>query len=541
MMKRGEKMYKKDYISEWTEINEKESIEMSVEFMKTFSDLDDIPNLYYQILYKFHKNIQLQHWNKDIYNFSKEKILEIEKIIGKDRMESLVYENLNLIINIYESLLDIEQQIILMERFNGNEKLKVKMFSKDIFNELVNNAFTNALKLFIEFQSVVENKNLRQKTLTPMIECLASPKRGYIKITELVDSNVRNSISHGGVKVDDKNINFSYRDKKLSKDVTMKIPIFNFKTLILQLIDGVGGIFLAWIELVIRTIPSYNYLRSNLINQKDVLLFFDKLNLSTLSINCESIQNQDIKRNSEEYLQINIMVTCPDLEIDTRIKIGLTMAERIFEAKKLKVEDSVMVTFESPRTVTSFLIIEGKLINELKLNLINLERAKELMKKNKNTLMSPINIDERNEFDDLFSYYADIENEDFYITEIEDVSIPELKRLRAVGYIKRGKRRSHVKSAVQQIISKLKSLENRGFASHKVKYGLVEADIIYLTLYKKEVRSGRERVIQSSNENFIVQIQYDKDKNFPIRNPFIDKNLKRRQEKNIEYQWNPNF
>lgn len=69
----------------------------------------------------------------------------------------------------------------------------------------------------------------------------------------------------------------------------------------------------------------------------------------------------------------------------------------------------------------------------------------------------------------------------------------------------------------------------------------MEADIIYLVVYKKEVRRGKDRALFPNNDNFVAQIQYDIDMRFPIRNGFIDSHLKRRREESIEYNWNPNF
>ncbi|EUJ50898.1 hypothetical protein [Listeria fleischmannii] len=69
----------------------------------------------------------------------------------------------------------------------------------------------------------------------------------------------------------------------------------------------------------------------------------------------------------------------------------------------------------------------------------------------------------------------------------------------------------------------------------------MEADIIYIVLYKKELRRGKDRDLFPKNTNFIAQIQYDVNMKFPIRNGFVDPHLKLRREKTIEYNWNPNF
>lgn len=69
----------------------------------------------------------------------------------------------------------------------------------------------------------------------------------------------------------------------------------------------------------------------------------------------------------------------------------------------------------------------------------------------------------------------------------------------------------------------------------------MEADIIYMILYKKELRRGKDRSLFPTNDNFIVQVQYDVETKFSMRNGFVDPHLKLRREKTIEYNWNPNF
>lgn len=106
---------------------------------------------------------------------------------------------------------------------------------------------------------------------------------------------------------------------------------------------------------------------------------------------------------------------------------------------------------------------------------------------------------------------------------IKDISIDDKKRFKAVAYLKRPK---DVKSAVSKIIDQIK-IENYGFSSYRVKHGKMNAGIIYLVLYKKEVRRGKDRELLPNNDNFIAQIQYDKDMEFMIHNNLVDKYFKK--------------
>ncbi len=69
----------------------------------------------------------------------------------------------------------------------------------------------------------------------------------------------------------------------------------------------------------------------------------------------------------------------------------------------------------------------------------------------------------------------------------------------------------------------------------------MDADILYIPVYKKEFPRGEGRLFDPEKDNFITLAQCDADKNFPITNNFIDGVLKRRIDGPIEYKWNPSF
>ncbi|MFI3938876.1 hypothetical protein VBG40_07385 [Vagococcus fluvialis] len=529
-----------DYINWWKSTRENEIEELEKEFIREFFNVEFIPSIYHPILYKYQRNSQLKHYGKDIFNFTINKIEELERKLGRETMHSTLLSNLELLVNSYTNLIDLEERISLMNRFNGNEEMKTKLFNINIYNDLLNTSFSSNLKLFIEFQSVVEkNYKLYQKNLTPQIECLAKPERGYQKITELADSNIRNAISHGGVSVSGSKIIYSYRFG--GKDIREESTTFNLKDSMLQLFDGVSAIVLAWISYLCKENLTYNEVYENKDVHEDVHLFFEKLSMSTLLINCEHVYTQPISRDDGTKQQVNVELLGIDLDIDARIVFGLHTAMRAFQLRRLSLEDSIMISYHSPKTLNSFFVVDCFTVNELLNDRITFKEASRTIISKNSMVMWPINKEKRNVHEDSFRYYPDIENEDFLITEIEDISVDGTKRFKAVGYLKRAKRKNHVQKATKQIIEKLKKYDNYGFSSHQVKHGSMDTDIIYLVLYKKEVRRGKDRGLFPNNQNFIVQIQYDIDKKFPLHNDLIYHTFKTRREDTIEYNWNPNF
>ena len=69
----------------------------------------------------------------------------------------------------------------------------------------------------------------------------------------------------------------------------------------------------------------------------------------------------------------------------------------------------------------------------------------------------------------------------------------------------------------------------------------MSADIIYLTVYRNQLRRNRKREMFPENENFICYVQYDKNKKFPIHNTLVDPQLKKNREGYLEFNWNPNY
>lgn len=526
------------YIDWWENTQENGLKAILNESTELFSS-SDIPTIYIPILYKFKKNSQLKSWNREIFQFSKRKIKEIEGLLGKETTILILLKNIDLFISIYENLLDLENRIELMNRYNGSEQEKAKMFSVSIFNDLLNKAFSNSLKLFIEFYSQIEGEKLYQKNLGPQIECLTSPKRGFKLYTDLSsEPGIRNAMSHDGVRFKGSEILFSYT--RGQEQFQEQKSIYDFKRILLELFDGTSAVLLSWIGYLCENNIGYEQLICSRI-QQDSSLFFERLNYSTMTIDCIKIEEVKIHSENKVSKQTNIEFQNSELEDDSRIFFGLSSAEKIFINRGLSELDTVMVTFNSPKTLVSFFRVQGLVLKSLAQKEITWEEAVKTIIKSGDVMMFSENKEERNQNADTFIHYPDFENEDYYITEINDISLEDKKRFKAVVYLKRAKRRNHVKKAVEEVVDKLKSIENHGFPSNKVKHGKDDADILYIQIYKKEFPRGKERSMIPDNDNFVALVQYDVNKKFPITNNFIDGMLKKRIDGSIEYKWNPNF
>lgn len=522
-----------DYIDYWKKNHETELVNTIEKFEEEFNISLNNSRLYFPMLYKFSKNSQLKYWDREVFSVIKNKVREIENQLGVKKVIDVLLENLDLFVSMFEGLKTIEDRIVVMNKFRGSEEMRAKIFIVSIWNDLLNTSYSDNLKLLIKFYGEVARKNQDQKNLTPQIEYLS--KRGFRNITDLSDVDIRNAISHGGVRYDSNGkIFFSFSQGQKYGEKT--ISYFNLITNLKEIFDATSAMCLFWISYLCEKNIDYFQIKTSENASEKVKNFFEKISFSTLFIECTSLN--EIELNGKG-LSVNIEFNHPNLEINSRYIFGIQSALKIYRNRSLSDKDSVFIAFHSTRTMNSFFRISGRILNELVSNKIDFQKA--ILKIAPDSMMWGVNDEPRNETDDLFRYYEDIETEEYCITEISDISLEDTKRFSAVLYLKGDKNKFNIRKLIKDATNQLKQIENYGFTSNKVKHGSMNADILYLTVYKNEIRRGKNRELYPDNDNFVVYVQYDIDKKFPIRNNFVDSLLQKNREANLEFNWNPNY
>jgi len=524
-----------DYIVWWEEYHEGGLEQIHGEFLKSFKKTEFIPAIYNPILYKYYQDNNLKHWDKKIMKIGSEKLINFQESLDDTLIKNTLLNNLNLLIDSYESMRNIVQKVELMDNFKGSMQLKASVFLIDIYNDLLNGPYSKTLQLYIKFQSEIEGKKLDQKTLRQQMDCLST--REYDDILKIADANIRNSMAHGGVKVEQNDIYFTYRNGK--DTITEKHSIYEVKHKTISLLDSINGLIISFIKYLIENHIIIDDVYSNPNVKDEVILFFEKLCMSTLKIECKSIEEIDVIK--DDLIQVNVLLEHNNLDINSMYLFGVHTAARVYTLKGLCSKDKVLVTFEADKTLTSFIRFPGDKLGSFVAGKIDEVEVVESVRESQDYALYPANKETRNKYEDLFRYYPEIESEKFIIKEIEDISLPEKKRFRAVVYVKKILNRKHIETIALEAVKRLRQIRNYGFTNHEVKHGDMEADVLYLVIYKKEVRKPEKRTLIPSNKNFLVQIQYDKNKQFDIKNPLINRNTYKVIKGHIEYNWNPNF
>lgn len=161
--------------------------------------------------------------------------------------------------------------------------------------------------------------------------------------------------------------------KHLQKELT----VYEFKDALLQLFDGVSTNLLAWFEYLCEENISYIEIYENESVHEDTSLFFERL--STLFTTCDKVWEHEINNQKTKSKLVKIEFSGIDLDINSRMFIGLFIAERIFPLRKLETKDLIMVSFYSPKVVSSFFVMECSVVNDLSKGIIDIEEASRIV------------------------------------------------------------------------------------------------------------------------------------------------------------------
>lgn len=97
--------------------------------------------------------------------------------------------------------------------------------------------------------------------------------------------------------------------------------------------------------------------------------------------------------------------------------------------------------------------------------------------------------------------------ESFKISNVADASLEDRKRLRAHLFIGEISEKQEIVKVINEAIGWLRTLKNPPSAVTPVKHGDIEADALYINVYKYDTRKSKE--LLSNNENFVCFVDWN--------------------------------
>ncbi|MFR0840114.1 MAG: SEC-C metal-binding domain-containing protein [Dorea longicatena] len=432
------------------------------------------------------------YWNKDIYDQTLQ------------QSQSLLRENPDIVVNEammeyfligYNTYTQVTSIINDLSGLNDNPLIKNRQYRIPTYVSIVEGCLTNLFRFIVLLLNQASDKDYSTAhKLKPLCDILN--KNGYDKLVANININIRNAINHGGIifSEDGRILEFHYMENHQS--VSQKLNIYEFDHLIEYVYDTASAIILA-ISILLNN--NWNALSINLSERTFVTFALFSMKLSIPSNRCQFVYEIPDKKQ----LNLDFIIENSDRTniLQTAIELSMIAYSKFNDYKQY------FLSFSNERLQTSWIRFTNQEILDMILEKRNLsEVASAAMERRDVIIFNPstgkIDLQEIKYF-----RFPNYEESSFRINHIEDASLPDMKRLKCHLFIGEITNKQDILDIICKAINWLKNLKNVDSPTLHHKNGNMEADSIYINVYRHDARQNKELFL--SNCNFVCFVDYN--------------------------------
>lgn len=429
----------------------------------------------------------------------------------------------------YNSYLQLSEIILDLRNFNISQEIKTRLYRLPTYTTILESCLSNFLRVIALLTGKAINKDYTsQNTLGKLVTVINS--NGYYEITKNINVNLRNAINHGKVELN-KGITgdvicFYYFEKSISK--CLELSVYEFDNIIDSAFDTASGVLLGLSIFINKHIE--------LLNIDTKKAGYTNFSLLAMQLSLPGIYCRGI-RDTGNNKQLNIDIEIQNTDRTYIGKIATLMAILVFD--NYKEYEQYMFSFNNPRMTTGWI----RYTNQEIIDMYTQKKSFDVVLKSVINRNDFIIFDPSTEVIDLtevkyFCFPNHIADK-YKINNIQDASLEDRKRLKAHLFIGNVEDKQEIINIINNAIEWLKGIKNPPSATMKQKHGLMEADSLYINVYKKDYRGNKELI--PNNENFVCFVDYNSTGRTTLKNggllESIWKKLYHEKIGNIEIAW----
>lgn len=432
------------------------------------------------------------YWDKEICT---QTISGLEDIIDK-KADILIDESImEHFLIAYHTYIQVSTIINDLSGLNDSHTIKNRQYRIPTYITIVEGCLTNLLHFIVLLLNQVSEKDYSLIfKLKPL--CDVANKNGFNLLTANINVNIRNAINHGGIvfKEGGKEIDFHYNENH--HNVSCTLQYYEFDKLIESVYDSASAIILGvsyflnnhWANVIID------------MTQKSFVTFsLFSMKLSIPAIRCRYLS--EVANNKQLNADIAIVNTDRTYILQTSIELAMLIYEQYSDYKQY------LISFSSERLQTSWV----RFTNEEIIDMIYKKRdfadvITEAINRKDVVIFNP-STEEVNLQEIKYFRFPNYTGERFSINHIADASLPEQKRLRCNLFIGEVNKKEDIIKIIYESIEWLKGLKNVDSPTLHHKNGDIEADSLYINVYRYDARKNKE--LFPGNENFICFVDYN--------------------------------
>lgn len=486
------------------------------EYLKTIDSIvkekinSDLDIKQFELLHLFDStmtNTPSLYWNKDVYQ---QTYRQLEKLASNNKLiiDEEIIDYFFIALNTYTQITDTINDLSLI---NDSNIIKNRQYRLPTYNSIVEGCITNLFKhIALIINQTTEKDYSGQSKLNPLCEILKNS--GFNKAVEYVDIDIRNSINHGGVVFLEDGNEIEFRYNKQHQNTLKKLKAWDFERLIDCVYDVASALILALASFYNN---HWDIIDVDINSKNNNAFNFISLKLSNEHLYCEYIN--DVENNKQINVNMYTAITDREILLQDAISLCLLVYDLYGDYEKY------LIGFRNERMSAGFVRFTNKQISDIAYQIREMsDVVNEIIHKKEILIYNPstenLNLHEIKYF--RFPNYSD---GNLTITQICDASLPERKRLRCNIFIGEVCKKEDILLLVNKAIEWLKKLKNVDSPTLHHKSGNMEADSLYINVYKNLQR--REKEILPTNENFVCMVDYNIDGETTLVNGGIFKSI----------------
>lgn len=382
-----------------------------------------------------------------------------------------------------------------LDSINENDSIKNRLYRIPTYTSIVEGCLTNLFRftvLLIEQFSVQDYS--AQRKLEPLRTVLI--KNGFSNGIESVDVKIRNSINHGGVifREDGRVIEFHYMEN--SKSLSKELTVYEFDDLINRMYDITSA---ALLSVCLFLNEHWDKISVNMSQKTFVSFALLSMKLSIPSIRCRFIS--DTSNSKQLNADFYTVKTDRAFIVETALKISL-MIYSVYPDY-----DQYYLSFSSERLQKSWIRFTN---SELAYATATGDFAgivKSAANRGDIIVFAP-SIENVDLHEIKYFRFPNYVSDKFIINKIEDASLEDRKRLKCHLFIGDTQDKQEILKIIKDAIGWLNTLKNMDSPTIHRKNGSMEADALYINVYKHDIRHSK--ALHPANENFVCFVDYNK-------------------------------
>lgn len=457
--------------------------------------------------YVSHDNNKTQ-WSREIYDEFREIIRASTVDLSQEDLEAMLASFLSA----FQIFRQLQPDIDSLIRGGLRGSRKVRSVIIPLCSSLIEGCYINLARAVLVYLSNLTGKRYsEQKDLNPIVEGLK--KNGLLALANVPNIGLRNAISHGGVsaKGDDKNCRIEYTYTIGKQRYYEQTSTFELERLVFKYVDVVKGLIIGFCEYFNEINAQEAF---SLIQDDFVRYMYFGLNVSNGTALC-------IDAN-EAPINAQITFLFEALSDDDEDIIAFTENALGMLRKALPYFENYCVSFSHFRLAGNFFRAQAKEIDSFNSSGCPAGSLIASIIKTNDCLWLGLCKEHINVFEAEYYRFPYFESDNLCIYDIEDVSGSDRKRLKAKAYIgKDDLDRDSIIALVMHAIEQICPLYNPPCPTMEIKHGFMNADCVYLDVYKSI--SNHDLSLMQDNDNFVCEVEYCSNTDFRLKdsNGFI--------------------